>query len=68
MYDGAESAARVKANYDMMTAPHDFLVTDTAIATAEWTGGGNDGDVANPANWICRLRTGQTVEGALPTL
>ena len=68
MYDGAESAARIKANYDMMSAPHDFLVTDTAIATAEWTGGGNDGDVSNAANWTCRLRSGQIVEGALPTL
>ena len=68
MYDGAESAARIKANYDMMSAPHDFLVTDTAIATAEWTGGGNDGDVSNAANWICRLRSGQIVADALPTL
>ena len=68
MYDGAESAARIKANYDMMIAPHDFLVTDTAIATAEWTGGGNDGDISNSANWICKLRSGQIVEGALPTL
>lgn len=68
MYDGAESAARVRANYDTMTAPNDFLVSDTAIATAEWTGGGNDGNVANPANWICRLRTGETAAGALPTV
>ena len=68
MYDGAESATRIKANYDMMTAPHDFLVTDTAIATAEWTGGGNDGNVSNAANWTCRLRSGQIVADALPTL
>ncbi len=68
MYDGAESAARIKANYDTMATPNDFLVTDTAIAMAEWTGGGNDGNVANAANWLCKLRTGQIVENALPTV
>ena len=66
MYDGAESAARIKANYDTMKTPNDFLVADNSITTAEWTGAGNDGDVSNSDNWVCRTRIGDVVADALP--
>ena len=68
MYDGAESSDRIKANYDTMKTPNTFLLADNSIATAEWTGAGDDGDVANSANWTCRTRAGAVVADALPTV
>jgi hypothetical protein len=67
LYDGVESAARIKANYEMMKAPTEFLIVDNAIETAQWTGAGNDGDILNSSNWTCKNLSGQTVAQALPT-
>ncbi len=36
------------------------------IASALWTNGADDGDVANPANWSCTNNLGQAVVNALP--
>ena len=62
MYDGAQTADRVKADYDTMSAP-DTFVTYTTIAT--WTGAANDGVGANPQNWECS-NNGVVVAGQLP--
>ena len=44
------------------------FVADT-VEQAWWTGAANDGDIANPANWLCKNAVGDTVTGAsaLPT-
>jgi hypothetical protein len=62
MYDGVQSADRVKADYDTMSAP-DTFVTYTTIAT--WTGAANDGVGANPQNWECS-NSGVVIDGQLP--
>ena len=43
-------------------------VADT-VEQAWWTGAANDGNIANPANWLCKNIVGGTVTGAtaLPT-
>jgi autotransporter-associated beta strand protein len=67
MYDGAESATRVKANYDTMKTPTEFLVADNAIIHAQWTGLGSKENILDPLNWVCKMRSGTIVENALPT-
>ena len=69
LYNGAQSADRVKADYDTMSNPTAFLssVDLSAIVVASWTGGAGDGSVANPANWNCVNGYGQQVPDALPT-
>ena len=62
MYDGVQSADRVKADYDTMSAPDTFLAY-TTIAT--WTGAANDGNGTNPQNWECS-DNGVVVAGQLP--
>lgn len=62
MYDGVQSADRIKADYDTMSVP-DTFVTYTTIAT--WTGAANDGDGANPLNWECS-NNGVVLAGQLP--
>ena len=37
------------------------------VELAWWTGAANDGNVSNPANWLCKDAGGGTVAGALPT-
>ena len=63
MYDGVQSADRIKADYDTMSVP-DTFVTYTTIAT--WTGAANDGDGANPLNWECSNNGVATTELSLP--
>lgn len=44
-----------------------FLVADTQVWTATWTGAGAAGDFADPANWSCANRAGVALEGVVPT-
>ncbi len=37
---------------------------DGVVEQAWWTGAANDGNVANPANWLCKNAAGGTVTGA----
>ena len=62
MYDGAQTADRVKADYDTMNSPDAFLAYPS---TATWTGAANDGDGTNPQNWECS-NNGVAVDGQLP--
>lgn len=39
---------------------------DTLVTFAQWTGGGGDGDLGNPANWSCRNAAGAAVAGGVP--
>ncbi|MBR6733856.1 MAG: hypothetical protein IKL96_05595, partial [Kiritimatiellae bacterium] len=43
-----------------------FYGSAGVVDKAVWTGGGGDGDVANPANWSCVDAAGTVVQGALP--
>ena len=65
LYDGAQSEDRVKADYATMNAPETFI-TVVGSPTAEWTGAGNDGDIANSANWDYRDASGVLRPGTLP--
>ncbi len=64
MYDGAQTADRVKADYDTMSAPDTFV---TYNMIANWTGAANDGNGTNPLNWECRAN-GVVVAGQLPNV
>ena len=64
MYDGAQTADRIKADYDTMSTPRTFL-TFISNATAIWTGAANDGDGTNPQNWECS-NNGVVAAGQLP--
>ena len=65
MYDGVLSADRIAADYATMNSPTMFLtlISDDTPVTAAWTGGGNDGDVSNAANWACTNSAGTGVSG-----
>ena len=68
MYNGAISADRVKADYDMMNAPAEFFTNPDRVATAEWTGQAGNGSVADSGNWLCKDVAGNVIEDALPTV
>lgn len=42
------------------------LDTENTIATAEWTGSAQNGDLADPLNWTCFDAEGNVVDGAAP--
>ncbi len=62
MYDGAQTADRIKADYDTMNTP-DTFVTYPMIAT--WTGAANDGNGTNSLNWACS-NNGVVIAGQIP--
>ena len=67
MYNGAQSADRIVADYATMSTPSAFLVGDGSIARATWTGAAGDGDIGKSANWNCYDASGNLKPGELPT-
>ena len=67
MFDGVESADRIKADYATVNSPESFLEPPSPLpATAVWTGEANDGDISNPQNWLCKNNLGIVLENKLP--
>ncbi len=73
MFNGIQSADRIKADYDTMSSPDTFWSESSAapdpstVYAATWTGNANDGAVANAANWRCTNSNGDVIDNALPT-
>ena len=73
MFNGVQSADRIKADYDTMHSPDTFwsefsaTPDPSAVYVATWTGNANDGAVANADNWRCTNCNGDVIDNALPT-
>ena len=73
MYNGVQTADRIKADYDTMHSPDTFWSEFSAepdpstVYAATWTGNANNGAVANAANWRCTNYNGDVLDNALPT-
>ena len=65
--DGSAENAEVTVRTQLPIQLTAVFMPDTVPLTATWKGQGTRGDLADPANWDCRNRSGGVIDGAVPT-